>query len=106
MSLRGMLIRATKRRRGEASAAGTTARQFFLLGFQFFLFGLPFHGAGGPCGWGASRCCLALGPQLFGLLAIEFIDAPAVHVRIEHFQGSATGVALIVVGEFGEAFAD
>src|SRR6202011_4500300 len=49
---------------------------------------------------------LALGPQLFGLLAIEFIDAPAVHVRIEHFQGSATGVDLIVMGEFGEAFED
>src|ERR1700730_14747710 len=62
---------------GKASAAGTTALQIF-----------------------------PLGPQLFGLLAIEFIDAPALHVRIEHFQGSATGVDLIVMGEFGEAFED
>ena len=47
-----------------------------------------------------------VGPQLFGVLAIEFIDAPAVHVGIEHLQGSATGVDLIVMGEFGEAFED
>src|SRR3984893_5223124 len=84
---------------GKASAAGTTA-------LQIFPFGLPFHGAGGPCRLGAPRCCLALGTQLFGLLAIEFIDAPAVHVGIEHLQGSATGVDLIVMGEFGEAFED
>src|ERR1700730_17252687 len=91
---------------GQASAAGTTALQIFPLGLQFFLFGLPFHGAGGPCRLGAPRCCLALGPQLFGLLAIEFIDAPAVHVGIEHLQGSATGVDLVVMGEFGEALED
>src|ERR1700730_13612565 len=94
---------------GKASAAGTTALQIFPLGLQFFLFGLPFHGAGCPCGLhGLSHLTprLALGPQLFGLLAIEFIDAPAVHVGIEHLQGSATGVDLVVMGEFGEAFED
>src|SRR6267143_3633385 len=73
---------------------------------RFVLLGEPFHRARGPCGFGAPRCCLALGLQLFGLLAIEFIDAPAVHVRIEHLQGSATGVDLVVMGEFGEAFED
>src|SRR5207249_10223763 len=95
--------------RGQALAAGTAALQLFLLGFQFFLFGLPLHGAGGPCGLhGLSHLTprLVLGPQLFGLLAIEFIDAPAVHVRIEHFQGSATGVDLVVMGEIGEPFED
>src|SRR6266446_5124801 len=87
---------------GQASAAGTTALQIFLFGFQR-------HGAGGPCGLdGLSHLTprLALGLQLFGLLAIEFIDAPAVHVGIEHLQGSATGVDLIVMGELGEAFED
>src|ERR1700730_13671244 len=39
---------------------------------RFLLFGEPFHGANGPCGFGASRCCLALGLQLFGLPAIPF----------------------------------
>src|SRR5437773_11794306 len=34
------------------------------------------------------------------------METPAVHVRIEHLQGSATGVDLIVMGEFGEAFED
>jgi hypothetical protein len=39
---------------------------------RFLPLGSPFHGAGCPCGLGASRCCLALGPQLFGL--IEMIE--------------------------------
>ena len=34
---------------------------------RFLPLGSPFRGAGCPCGLGASRCCLALGPQLFGL---------------------------------------
>src|SRR5207245_11507875 len=70
---------------------------------------LPCHAAGGPCGshgLGHLTARLVLGPQLFGLLAVELIEAPAVHVRIEHLQGSATGVDLIVMGEFGEAFED
>src|SRR5437870_1042407 len=94
---------------GETSTAGTAVFQLCLLGFQFFLFGLPLHAAGGPCGLhGLSHLTppLVLGPQLFGLLAVELIEAPAVHVRIEHLQGSATGVDLIVMGEFGEAFED
>jgi hypothetical protein len=39
---------------------------------RFLPLGSPFRGAGCPCGLGASRCCLALGPQLFGL--IEMIE--------------------------------
>jgi hypothetical protein len=49
---------------------------------------------------------LLLGLQLLGLLAIELIDAPALHVGIEHFQGPATGVDLVVMGEIGEPFED
>jgi hypothetical protein len=60
----------------------------------------------GPCGFGASRCCLALGLQLLVLPSSEFIGAPALDVGIEHFQGSATGVALVVMGEIGEPFED
>jgi hypothetical protein len=48
----------------------------------------------------------ALGLQLLVPLASEFIGAPALHVGIEHFQGPATGVDLIVMGEIGEAFED
>ena len=55
---------------------------FFPLGLQFFLLGFPLHAAGGPCGLWTSRCCLALGPQLFGLLAVELEEAPTVRVRI------------------------
>src|SRR6516162_10520563 len=36
----------------------------------------------------------------------KFQDAPAGDLRIEHFQGSAAGVDLVVMGEIGEAFED
>jgi hypothetical protein len=45
-----------------------------------------------------------LGGQLLGLPAGGFKDAPALHVGIGHFQGSAAGVDLVVMGEIGEAF--
>ena len=45
-------------------------------------------------------------PAAFGLLAVEFIEAPAVPIRIEHLQGSAAGVDLVVMGEIGEPFED
>jgi hypothetical protein len=32
------------------------------------------------------------------------VEAPTVHVRIEHFEGSAAGVDLIIMREIGEAF--
>ena len=40
----------------------------------------------------------------FCLPAEEFVEGPALHLRIEHFQGSAAGVDLIVMREIGEAF--
>jgi len=45
-----------------------------------------------------------LGAQLLGLPAGGFIEAPALHLGIEHFQGSAAGVDLVVMGEIGEPF--
>jgi len=38
------------------------------------------------------------------LLAEEFVGAPTIHVWIEHFQGAAAGIDLIVMREIGEAF--
>ena len=35
-----------------------------------------------------------------------FEDAPTLHRGIEHFQGAAAGVDLVVMGEFGEALED
>src|SRR5438128_8029622 len=82
---------------GETSIAGTAA-------VQFFLFGEPFHGARGPRRFGASRCCLAFGLQLFGPRAGGFKETPALHVGIEHLQGPAASVDLVVVGEIGQHF--
>ena len=42
-----------------------------------------------------ATCALALGEQLLGLPAIEFIGALAFHLEIEHFRGSAPGVDLV-----------
>ena len=42
----------------------------------------------------------------FPLPAHEFVVAPALHSRVEHFQGAAAGVDLVVRGEIGEAFED
>ena len=38
------------------------------------------------------------------LRAAELIETPTVHLRVEHFQGSAAGVDLIVMRKIGEAF--
>jgi hypothetical protein len=38
------------------------------------------------------------------LLSVEVVEAPTVHLWVEHFQGSAAGVDLIVMRESGEAF--
>src|SRR5438132_11021526 len=59
---------------------------------RILLLGEPFHGARGPRGFGASRCCLALGLQLLGPPAGGFKETPALHVGIEHFQGPAASV--------------
>src|SRR6516162_4530508 len=73
---------------------------------RFFLCVEPFHGARGGIGWGGLRLSLLRGEDLLGLLAHEFISAPARHWGIEHFQGSAAGIDLVVMGEIGEAFED
>ena len=68
-----------------------------------FLLGESFHGAGGPYGLGGLRFAALLGLQLLESLAREFIEAPALDLGIEHFQGSAAGVDLVVMGEIGKA---
>jgi len=70
------------------------------------IFGEPLHGATGRFGFGALRCCFALGLQPLGVLAIDFIHVPALHLGIEHFQGATAGVDLIVMGKIGEPFED
>ena len=42
----------------------------------------------------------------FQFPASQFQDAPARDLRVEHFQGAAAGIDLIVMGEIGEAFED
>src|SRR5438067_10187578 len=69
---------------------------------RFLLRGEPFHGAGGPYGWDGLRFAALLGR--LHALARELVEAPAVHSGIEHFQGSAASVDLVVMGEIGEAF--
>src|SRR5437763_7791525 len=67
---------------------------------RFLLLGEPFHGAGGPYGWDGLRFAAPLGR--LHALARELVEAPAVHSRIEHFQGSAAGIDLVVMGEIGK----
>jgi hypothetical protein len=59
---------------------------------RFVLRGEPFHGTGGRLGLGGLRCAALLGLPLLEPLASEFIEAPALHLGIEHFQGSAAQV--------------
>src|SRR5215467_6950476 len=74
--------------------------------FQFLLQGQPFHGAAGRIGWGALRFALLRGTDRLGVLARDFIGGPAPHWRIEHFQGAAAGVDLVVMGKIGETLKD
>jgi hypothetical protein len=46
---------------------------------------------------------VALGGGL-GSVTVELVDAITIHVRVEHFQGAAASVDLVVMGEIGEAF--
>src|SRR5512133_1778640 len=39
-------------------------------------------------------------------VGFRFKDAPTLHLWIEHFQGSAAGIDLIVMGEIGKALED
>ena len=55
-------------------------------------------------GFGGSRH--ARGLLLLEPLAGGFVKSPTIHLRVEHFQGAAAGVDLVIMGEFGEAFED
>src|SRR5215470_11935782 len=70
--------------------------------FDSVLFGLPFERAGGVILFGRLRLGSLF--EFFRSPARRFEHTPAVHSRVEHFQGSAAGVDLIVMGELGEAF--
>ena len=62
----------------------------------------PLHRAG--LGHGLNRRWLAALRGGLCLRAAELIETPTVHLRVEHFQGSAAGVDLVVMREIGEAF--
>ena len=62
----------------------------------------PLHRAG--LGHGLNRLWLAVLRGGLCLRAAEFIETSTVHLRVEHFQGSAAGVDLIVMRKIGEAF--
>ena len=79
---------------------GAPGSALFLL--RGFLLGEPFHGAGGPGGFGGLWSTLLV--NLFRLLAQPFGVAPVLHIGAEHFQGSAAGIDLIVMGKIGEPF--
>src|SRR5689334_18519078 len=68
------------------------------------LLGLPFGRTAGALGFARLRLTLLL--QLWRLPAHQFVQTPAVHARVEHFQGSAARVDLILVSEIGEPFED
>ena len=55
----------------------------------------PRSDAGRFLSFANATCALALGEQLLGLPAIEFIGSLAFHLKIEHFRGSAPGVDLV-----------
>jgi hypothetical protein len=81
----------------------STSRRGSRHGSAFLLLRLgPLHRAG--LGHGLNRLWLAALRGGGGFLAVEFGEAPALHLRIQHFQGSTAGVDLIVMREIGEAF--
>ena len=84
------------RHRANTSWRGSHGSAFLLLRLE------PLHRAG--LGHVLNRLWLA---ALCGgrcLLFVEFVDVPTFDLRVEHFQGSAAGVDLIVMCEIGEAF--
>src|SRR5690349_5675168 len=66
------------------------------------LLGLPLRRAGGPNNFLGLGLSLLL--ERFCLLARPLEIAPALHSGIEHFQGAAAGIDLVVMSELGEAF--
>src|SRR5205814_1468405 len=64
------------------------------------MFACPLHRSDSPIGLGGLRFFLFL---LFFCLVAQPVDiTPMFHIEIEHFQGSAAGVDLVVMGEIGE----
>ena len=72
----------------------------------FFALGTPFHRADCRSGFGVFHCCFAFGLPLLGFLAAKLEEAPTLHCGIEHFQGAAARVDLVVMGEIGKPFED
>src|SRR4051794_6996003 len=68
------------------------------------LLGLPFERAGGKMGFAGLGLTLLF--ERFRLLTRPLVITPALHSGIEHFQGSAAGIDLVVMSEFGEPFED
>jgi len=57
-------------------------------------------------GLGLNRLWLAALGCGFCLPVVEIIDAPTLHWWVEHFEGSAAGVDLVVMRDIGKAFED
>src|SRR5215469_13900327 len=49
---------------------------------------------------------MLLGEGFLSQMAREFVGTPTRHWGIEHFQGPAAGVDLVIMGEIGESFED
>jgi hypothetical protein len=71
---------------------------------DFVLLGAPFRRADGVYDLRGLRLALLL--ELLRAPASSLVAAPALHVRIKHFQGSAAGIDLVVMSEIGKAFED
>ena len=84
------------RHRANTFWRGSHGSAFLLLRLE------PLHRAG--LGHGLNRLWLAALRGGLCLRAAELIETPPVHLRVEHFQGSAAGINLIVMREIGEAF--
>src|SRR4051794_22543121 len=83
--------------RGGTGSAPAVLRGFLLLG-------LPFHRTYRPIRLGRLR---SVGQsKLLRTLAREFVEAPALHRGIEHLQGAAAGIDLIVMGEIRKTLED
>src|SRR5205814_2270401 len=87
---------------GDAPAVPSTASCLDLTLAPRLLLGLQLDRAGGPLGFARFRLTLLL--ERLRLPAHPLVKTPALHLRVEHFQGSAAGVYLVVMGEIGEAF--
>jgi hypothetical protein len=76
-------------------ATAPSARSY--RGSLFLLRLEPLHRAFRMFGFGGSRFAVLLGFPLLVLAAVELENASVAHLPIEHFQGSAAGVDLVVM---------